>query len=138
MILGQAYPAVTEALAEQPGRGTAFGPACLQEKELARILVDNILPALAAAPELTAGEVAKRLAPFKGHPMAKAAIEMAVLDAELRAADMSLGNYLGAVRPTVPAGVSVGIIPSMGELLDAVARYLEAGYLRIKLKIKPG
>lgn len=106
--------------------------------EAADVIRRFLLPALAAAPDLTAVGVAARLAPFKGHPMAKAAIEMAVLDAELRAAGLSLGRYLGAVRPAVPAGVSVGIMPSIGELLDAVARYLDAGYLRIKLKIKPG
>jgi len=34
--------------------------------------------------------------------------------------------------------VSVGIHPSVPELLNAVAAYVEAGYRRIKLKIKPG
>ncbi|MET7395259.1 o-succinylbenzoate synthase [Dactylosporangium sp. NPDC005572] len=79
-----------------------------------------------------------RFARFKGHPMAKAAVLTAVLDAQLRAAGMSLGAYLGAVKDRVPAGVSVGIMDSIGELLDAVAGYLDAGYLRIKLKIEPG
>jgi O-succinylbenzoate synthase len=34
--------------------------------------------------------------------------------------------------------VSVGIMDSIGELLDAVGGYLAQGYLRIKLKIQPG
>ena len=38
----------------------------------------------------------------------------------------------------MPSGVSVGIMPSIGELLDAVAAYLEQGYRRVKLKIQPG
>jgi o-succinylbenzoate synthase len=98
-----------------------------------------LLPALAPeAHALTGPAVAARLARFKGHPMAKAAVEMAVLDAELHAAGMPLAAYLGAVRPAVPAGVSVGIMASTGELLDTVTGYLDAGYLRIKLKIKPG
>lgn len=97
-----------------------------------------LIPALAAAPSVAAADVAGRLAPFRGHPMAKAALEMAVLDAELRAAGTSFAAHLGAVRTSVPAGVSVGIMPSIGALLDAVAAYLDQGYVRIKLKIKPG
>jgi O-succinylbenzoate synthase len=70
--------------------------------------------------------------------MAKAAVETAVLDAELRAENRPLARELGAVRDRVPCGVSVGIMDSIGELLDAVGGYLEQGYLRIKLKIQPG
>jgi O-succinylbenzoate synthase len=95
-------------------------------------------PALAACENLDASRVAGALAPFKGHRMAKAALEMAVLDAELRAAGRSLARELGATADRVPCGVSVGIMNSIGELLDAVSGYLDAGYLRIKLKIQPG
>jgi len=70
--------------------------------------------------------------------MAKGAVELAVLDAELRAAGMPLSAYLGAVVDRVPSGVSVGIQDSVGALLDAVEGYLAQGYLRIKLKIEPG
>jgi O-succinylbenzoate synthase len=65
-------------------------------------------------------------------------LETAILDAELKAAGMSFGRYLGAVRERVPAGVSVGIMDSHSELLDHVDRYLAQGYRRIKLKIEPG
>jgi O-succinylbenzoate synthase len=74
----------------------------------------------------------------KGHPMAKAAIELAVLDAELRTAGQSLADRLGGVVDRVPSGVSVGIMDSVPELLDAVGAYLDQGYVRIKLKIEPG
>jgi O-succinylbenzoate synthase len=97
-----------------------------------------LLPRLFAADDLTAGRVAPLLAPVKGHPMAKAAVEMAVLDAELRLAGRSLATYFGATRDRVPSGVSVGIMDSVDALLDTVAGYLDAGYVRIKLKIEPG
>lgn len=97
-----------------------------------------LLPALASASGLHAGRVATELAPFKGHRMAKAAVELAVLDAELRAAGMPLSQYLGSVHDRVPSGVSVGIADSIPELLDTVGGYLDEGYVRIKLKIKPG
>ncbi|HET7173664.1 MAG TPA: o-succinylbenzoate synthase [Nocardioidaceae bacterium] len=95
-------------------------------------------PALAAADSLDSAAVEPLLQRFRGHRMAKAALEAAVLDAELRAAGVPLARHLGAVRDRVPCGVSVGIMDSIGQLLEAVAAYLDAGYLRIKLKIEPG
>lgn len=104
----------------------------------AHVVRSFLLPALARLPSVDAAAVGPALAPFHGHPMAKAAVETAVLDAQLRAARMSLRTYLGATKDRVPAGVSVGIFDSVDALLDAVAGYLDEGYLRIKLKIKPG
>jgi O-succinylbenzoate synthase len=70
--------------------------------------------------------------------MAKAAIEMALLDAELRASGRSFARELGAVHDRVPSGVSVGIFDAIPQLLEAVGGYLAEGYVRIKLKIEPG
>ena len=97
-----------------------------------------LLPRLFAAGDLSAHQVGHLLEPVKGHRMAKAAIEMAVLDAELRQTGVPLSVFLGATRDRVPSGVSVGIMASIPELLDTVAGYLDAGYVRIKLKIEPG
>ncbi len=103
------------------------------------VLRDQLLPrVLGLGSSLGANLVKSALAPVKGHPMAKHVLETAVLDAELKAADWSFGTYLGAVRSRVPAGVSVGIMDSLPELLDAVADYHDQGYARIKLKIEPG
>jgi len=87
---------------------------------------------------LTALDVAELLRPVHGHHMAKAAIEMAVLDAELRVRGESFARYFGATRSAVDCGVSVGIHPSIPALLKTVGGYLDQGYRRIKLKIKPG
>ena len=97
-----------------------------------------LVPRLAAAERLDAAAVAPLLSAFHGHRMAKAALELAVLDAELRVEGRPLARELGAVRERVPCGVSVGIMSSVPELLDAVGGYLAAGYVRIKLKIEPG
>jgi O-succinylbenzoate synthase len=104
----------------------------------ADVLRRFLVPALLAAPRLDANAIGPLLAPYKGHRMAKAALETAVLDAELRAAGRSFGRELGAVHDRVPCGVSVGIMDSIPALLDAVGGYLGEGYLRIKLKIEPG
>ncbi|HET6738485.1 MAG TPA: o-succinylbenzoate synthase [Kribbella sp.] len=102
----------------------------------ADVLRRFFVPALAAVD--SAVGVGPALSRFHGHRMAKAAVETAVLDAELRAENRTLARELGAVRDRVPCGVSVGIMDSIGELLDAVGGYLDQGYLRIKLKIQPG
>jgi o-succinylbenzoate synthase len=104
----------------------------------ADVLRRFLVPAVLARPRLAAIDIAPALALLKGHRMAKAALETAVLDAQLRGSGTSFGRYLGAVTDRVPSGVSVGIMESIPALLDAVAGYLDQGYLRIKLKIEPG
>ena len=103
-----------------------------------QVLREFLVPALRELPEPDPWAVAPALAAFKGHRMAKAALETAVLDAWLRARSLSFGQLLGATADRVPAGVSVGIMESIPQLLDAVDGYLAEGYLRIKLKIEPG
>ncbi len=83
-------------------------------------------------------ETAARLAPIKGNRMAKAALEAAVWDWFGKKQGMSLRDMLGGVRDRVPVGVSLGIYPRITDLLRDVERYLEEGYRRIKVKIKPG
>ncbi|MEU9358439.1 o-succinylbenzoate synthase [Streptomyces sp. NPDC048301] len=102
------------------------------------VMRDYLVPALLRAEEVSAHRVAQILAPVKGHRMAKAALEMAVLDAELRARDTSFATALGSARDSVPCGVSVGIMDSIPQLIDVVGGYVDAGYARIKLKIAPG
>ncbi|OPC84651.1 o-succinylbenzoate synthase [Embleya scabrispora] len=102
------------------------------------VLLRHLVPRLLSAESVTAHTVAPLLAAVKGHRMAKAALEMAVLDAELRSRGLSFAAGLGAVADRVPSGVSVGIMDSVPELIDAVADYLAQGYRRVKLKIEPG
>jgi len=104
-----------------------------------------LVPALLAAAPSRGAEVAGALAAFKGHRMAKAGLEAAVLDAELRAAGVSLAEHLracssvgGPPRDRVPAGVAVGISGSVPKLLEEVSRRVEEGYRRVKLKVQPG
>jgi O-succinylbenzoate synthase len=75
---------------------------------------------------------------IRGHPMAKAALDMATSDLELRRTGVSLSEHLGGVRDRVPCGVSLGIEDRLDDLLDLVGRFVEGGYRRVKLKIEPG
>ena len=97
-----------------------------------------LAPALLDARTLEPEQVAGVLEPFVGHRMAKAGLELAVLDAALRAEGRAFGEYLGAVRDTVPSGVSVGLQADPAALVERVGGYLDEGYVRIKIKIKPG
>ncbi|MFJ4225424.1 o-succinylbenzoate synthase [Microbacterium sp. NPDC089695] len=103
-----------------------------------QVISQFLAPALLAEVHLTAYDVQRVLAPFKGHRMAKAALEMAVLDAELRLRDQSFADFLGASGKSVPSGVSIGIMDDIESLLEVVGGFLNEGYQRIKLKIEPG
>jgi O-succinylbenzoate synthase len=102
------------------------------------VIREFLAPALVAEPIDGLGAVAARFAPFKGHNMAKAGLELAVLDLLAQRDGKSLSAMIGGTRDRVPVGVSLGIQPTVAALLDRVDRYLALGYQRIKLKIKPG
>jgi len=100
---------------------------------------DHLLPRLMHR-DLAAEDVPALLAPVRGHPMARGAMELAVLDAQLRAERQSLASYLGSTRDRIPCGVSTGIPAddSIDTLVTEVDGYIADGYRRIKLKIQPG
>jgi O-succinylbenzoate synthase len=75
---------------------------------------------------------------IKGHPMAKAAVEMALLDLEAKTQNKPLRSIIGGTKQKVEVGVSVGLQPNDEELTKKVGDFIEKGYSRIKLKIKPG
>jgi O-succinylbenzoate synthase len=91
----------------------------------AAVLRDHLVPLLLARRSLDA---------VAGHPMAKAALEMALLDASLRDAGRSLAEHLGATRTCVPSGIALGL-DATGDDVDAA---VAAGYRRVKLKVEPG
>ena len=75
---------------------------------------------------------------WRGHSMAKAAVEMALWDLAARHQRRSLSGALGGHRYRVEVGVSVGIQSTVPRLVRRVGDYLEAGYRRIKIKVRPG
>ena len=103
------------------------------------VMREFLLPRLLGV-DLEPEEVPAILGPVRGHPMAKGALELAVIDASLRARGESLASYLGSVRDSVDCGVSVGIPAddSLDTLVAEVDGYVAEGYQRIKLKIQPG
>lgn len=100
---------------------------------------DHLVPRLLGR-DLTAEEVPALLGPVRGHPMARGALELALIDAQLRASGLSFAAYLGSVHERIPCGVSTGIPAddSIDTLVAEVDGYIAEGYRRVKLKIQPG
>ena len=63
---------------------------------------------------------------------------MALLDLEAKAHNRPLSTFIGGGNQKVKDGVSVGLQPNDDELANKVGAFIEKGYSRIKLKIKPG
>jgi O-succinylbenzoate synthase len=74
----------------------------------------------------------------KGNRFARAGLEMACWDLLARTRGQPLHSLLGGSRAQVLSGVSLGIETRVEALLELIARYLDEGYRRIKLKIAPG
>jgi O-succinylbenzoate synthase len=70
--------------------------------------------------------------------MAKGALEAAVWDAEAKQKGIPLWKLLGGTRTEIGSGVSIGIKDSLDTLAATVKKEVDAGYQRIKIKIKPG
>lgn len=97
-----------------------------------------ILPAVIGQDLETPADFQRRVAAVRGHLMAKAGVELALWDLLGKASGRSLCQMLGGERAAVEVGVSVGLQDTPDELVARVGGYLEQGYRRIKIKIKPG
>jgi o-succinylbenzoate synthase len=102
------------------------------------IVQSELGPRLLEADVEHGGSCPKIFGQVRGHRMAKAALENAVWDLEAQVERVSLAELLGGTRAIIPCGVSIGIQPSIPQLMDKIATELAAGYQRIKLKCKPG
>lgn len=102
------------------------------------VLRHHLLPRAWNGPIGDALALGSRLDAVRGHPMARAALELAVLDAQLRAAGRSLASWLGATSASVPAGASLGLHDDLADLLAEADDALAAGAARLRVKIAPG
>jgi O-succinylbenzoate synthase len=76
---------------------------------------------------------------IRGHNMARGGFEAAVWDLEARTKGVPLYRHIGGgARREIPCGVSIGIQDTVEQLLAKIDAEIEAGYQRIKMKIKPG
>jgi len=102
---------------------------------LVRWAIPRVLGERFAAP----GEVRAALErDFRGHLMAKAALEMGMWGVEAERAGLPLARLIGGTRETIEVGISLGIQASPEALVDKARAALAQGYRKIKIKIKPG
>ena len=102
------------------------------------IIRDFLWPILRGREFSSASEVFEMFLQVRGHNMAKAGVETAIWDAEAKQKNIPLAKLLSGTREEISSGVSIGIQPSIPELLAKVEKELAVGYQRIKIKIKPG
>ncbi len=74
----------------------------------------------------------------RGNYFAKAGLEQAVWDLLARSKGVSLSVLLGGTRERIDSGVSIGVQENVRALFGKIEKFLEQGYKRIKMKIRPG
>lgn len=102
------------------------------------VLNEFLGPRLVGCDVTSPEEAVGLMAPVRGHHIAKMGLEAAIWDLLAKARGVSIAAMLGGVRERVAVGVSVGVQPSVEQLLEVIGGYLAQGYGRIKIKVRPG
>lgn len=102
------------------------------------VLRDFLIPLGLRDPVEHPGDLSGRVARIRRHHMAKSGLEAALWDLTCQQQGISLAQALGGVRERVEVGVSLGIEPTIPDLLRRIETFLRQGYRRVKIKIRPG
>lgn len=100
------------------------------------IIKDFLLPLVEAG--TTMAELESRFTHVRGHGMAKATVENALLLLIALQKGIPLHRLLGHPRRRIASGISIGLKESPEELIHAVEEAVERKYHRVKMKIKRG
>ena len=101
------------------------------------VLEDFLIPGIFNVDLESAKDLQDELAHIRGHPMAKAGLEMVFWDLMGKRDGRCLQDLIGGEGNDVQVGVSVGIQEDQNTLIHVVEAYLQQGYERVKLKIMP-
>ncbi len=102
------------------------------------ISVTYLIPLLLRTPGLIPEMVPVLYSWIKGHNMAKAMIENAVVDLYSKKNEVPLFQVLGGTWKRVRSGISLGIEDDVDVLLDKVGNAVKKKYHKIKIKISGG
>ncbi len=119
-----------------PGNAPLLGPEWASSVFLG--VRDWLAPRLLGGEVRTGQELQERLAPFRGNPYAKAALDTAWWDMKAKAEGKPLHQLLGNVRDAIEVGASFDRMETIDQLLEALKRVFDAGYSRVELKFRPG
>jgi len=102
------------------------------------VQTDFLVPRLLDREISEPADVVGLFAPVRGHNIAKTGLEEGVWDLFAKRAGEPLARFLGGEKDRIESGVSVGIQATVAELLDRIGAFVDQGYARVKIKIKPG
>jgi len=107
------------------------------------VLTDFMLPMALGQDLQEPGDIETWLKSIRGHPLAKAGLEQAAWDMTAQRDGLPMAQklaqpYAEGPRGRVKVGVSIGIQSSIERTLEVIQAYVDQGYRRVKLKIKPG
>jgi O-succinylbenzoate synthase len=100
------------------------------------IIRDFLVPLI--LPDITLPELERRFHRIRGHCMARAAVENALLDLIAQRKSIPLHTLLGWPRKKIMSGISIGLQESKEELMEEVEEAVEKKYHRVKMKIARG
>jgi O-succinylbenzoate synthase len=136
---------IIEALDGEGNRGfgesVAFSSPWYTEETVEtslHMMEDFLIPLLQENEIVHPDDVSAIFSPIKRNHMAKAALEGAVWDLYAKRENIPLAQAIGGVKTEIDVGISIGIQPTVDDLLNVIDRYVQEGYKRIKMKIKPG
>ena len=98
------------------------------------IINDFLLPLV--EPGITIGELEGRFSRVRGHAMAKATIENALLILIANQRGVALHELLDQPGKPIMSGLSIGLQETPDALIEAVGRAVAKGYHRIKMKVR--
>ncbi len=98
---------------------------------------DFLVPWLLGQDVSDAADLVRLFAPVRGHNLAKTGLEEAWWDLSAKAEGQPLSRLLGGTKHKIESGVSIGIQETVEHLLERIGSFLEQGYRRVKIKIKP-
>jgi len=122
------------------GESVAFTSPWYSEESVKtnmHMMEDFLIPILKENEIKHPDEVSRLFSPIKRNNMAKSALEGAIWDLYAKRENITLANALGGTKTEVDVGISIGIQP-LEDLLKTIDYYVQEGYKRIKIKIKPG
>ncbi|MFB6245959.1 MAG: o-succinylbenzoate synthase [Candidatus Nanohaloarchaea archaeon] len=97
---------------------------------------EYVIPAIKKSSSIK--EYHENIGIYSGHPMAKAAGDFLLYHLKSFEEDQPISELIGGKNKKVECGVSIGIKKNPKEAFKTAENYLEKGYNRLKLKIKPG
>ncbi|MGG1663611.1 o-succinylbenzoate synthase [Brevibacillus sp. NRS-1366] len=123
------------------GESVAFHSPWYNEETLKtnwHMLEDFIIPSVLNKEIEHPEKVFESLMYIRKNNMAKSTMEGAVWDLFAKQEGIPLATALGGKKKEIEVGISIGIQSTIDDLLQLVDEYVNDGYKRMKIKIKPG